>query len=460
MEVELKFDNQLELPNIEMFEQNVGLGDSEKDGADTDMVQTKLYGVTTPLIKVNNMVIPFNSIVSFVMKNEQVPTVEMAINDRMDIMETFDKPKSDNMIQVQILPPFDNAYKKINLTFFITSYRTHNRIIYIDATYIVPTLYDCVLKAYGKTTTYKLFESVAKQLKLGFCSNLENTDDERYIYIPNKQYIDSLNKEITYGGTERQDLEWWIDYWNNINLVDVAERMNTIDKDLTIWVYPHRYFETDDVNSSEPILLPRTISNSIALRDIQTYVSDYKEEFDPGINMNGTDMIISSYTMKTCEENTMFLQDGDVKNDIYVKYEYLGENFGDYDYLTKSECRNMIMRKNSNNIISVKMFTPHLGLMKGHKVNFMWYKTGDIVQGISDSGIETNMPAENTDQSSEQAENFLLDKQISGQYYIKEVNLYYKYNSGAYNWVQELILARPSDQIEYYDFDDMANEKQ
>jgi hypothetical protein len=460
MEVELKFDNQLELPNIEMFEQNVGLGDSEKDGADTDMVQTKVYGVTTPLIKVNNMVIPFNSIVSFVMKNEQVPTVEMAINDRMDIMETFDKPKSDNMIQVQILPPFDNAYKKINLTFFITSYRTHNRIIYIDATYIVPTLYDCVLKAYGKTTTYKLFESVAKQLKLGFCSNLENTDDERYIYIPNKQYIDSLNKEITYGGTERQDLEWWIDYWNNINLVDVAERMNTIDKDLTIWVYPHRYFETDDVNSSEPILLPRTISNSIALRDIQTYVSDYKEEFDPGINMNGTDMIISSYTMKTCEENTMFLQDGDVKNDIYVKYEYLGENFGDYDYLTKSECRNMIMRKNSNNIISVKMFTPHLGLMKGHKVNFMWYKTGDIVQGISDSGIETNMPAENTDQSSEQAENFLLDKQISGQYYIKEVNLYYKYNSGAYNWVQELILARPSDQIEYYDFDDMANEKQ
>lgn len=453
MEVELKFDNRLEIPNIELFELNPG--PNEPGGSDSNMVQTKLYGITTPLIKVNNMVIPFNSVISFELKNGQVPSISMSINDELDIIETFDKPKCDNTVQVQILPPFDNAYKKINLTFFITSYSTYNRKISIDGIYIIPELYNHVMKAYGKISTYELFETVAKSLKLGFCSNISNTNDSRYIYIPNKQYIDSLNREIEYAGNEQQTLEWWIDYWNNINLVDTAERMKTIDNDLMVWAYPRRYVETDDSNTVEPIKQPCIISNHYVYRDNQMYVSDYRELFDPGINLQGTDMIISSYMMNTCEENNYFLQDSDVSNDIYVKYRYLGENFGNYDYLSKTACRDMMMRKNSNNTISVKMFTPQLALMKGHKVNFMWYKIGDIVQGIADSDVETNVPNENINQSTYQAEDFILDKQISGQYYIKEVNLYYKYNASAYNWVQELILTRPTDQIEYYNFEDM-----
>ena len=454
MEIELKFDNKLEFPDITMFELNPGPTESE-NGVQSTMDQTRLYGITAPLVKVNNITIPFNSIISFELRNTQIPTLSITINDQLDIIETFDKPKSDNLVQVQILPPFDDAYKKINMLFFITNYTVIRRTIRINAVYMVPHLYDSIMKAYGKTTTYEFFESIAKELKLGFCSNVAGTNDSRYIYIPNCKYIDQMNTEVTYCGTEQEDFEWWIDYWNNINLVDVQERMETIDEDLTIWAYPHRYVDTESSSVNDPVIQPCMISNHYAFRDNQMYIASYEDLFNPGANIDGTDKIVATYNMDSCEEDTIFLQDGDVTNDIYTKYVYMGENFGEYKYLYSSAYRGMLQQKRSNNRIKVSMFTPQLALMKGHKVDFMWFKTGEMVKGISKADINTNTPAGNIDQTDSTEEDFILDKQISGQYYIEEVNLIFKNNGQAYNWEQELILSRPTDQIEYYDLDNL-----
>ena len=39
------------------------------------------------------------------------------------------------------------------------------------------------------------------------------------------------------------------------------------------------------------------------------------------------------------------VQDGDIKHDIFTKYEYLGENYGDYNYMLAKYLRNVYLQK-------------------------------------------------------------------------------------------------------------------
>ena len=94
---------------------------------------------------------------------------------------------------------------------------------------MIPGWRDTIMKAYGKITTYEFAEQIAKNSKLGFCSNIDNTTDKRWIYIANDTASNSLTREVSLGGNKDQLLDWWIDYWNYVNLVDVSERYNSTD---------------------------------------------------------------------------------------------------------------------------------------------------------------------------------------------------------------------------------------
>jgi hypothetical protein len=53
----------------------------------------------------------------------------------------------------------------------------------------------------------------------------------------------------------------------------------------------------------------------------------------------------------------------------------------------------------------------------------------------------------------------VIDKQISGQYYIEQSDFIYNFNGGGYNWQHRLTLTRPADQEERFYWDDITTEK-
>jgi len=460
----VKFDPTIQLPEIKEFLNNASPEEDPEYGGDTFLQQTKVEGILAPLVMVNDTVIPFNSISHLELSDNPVPRVTLEFKDRFDLVKTFDKPTKDNKLQVQIIPSFENAYKKINLTFWITKVDFDNNDVYIRGIYNIPKFNDIKLKAYGELSTYEFFEQIAKEYQLGFASNLENTEDKRWIYMPNTHVTDSLTNECEIGGNEQQILDWWIDWWNYVNLVDVLERNKTIDKDIKVWATPHKYIETETGPNPEPILCEAMLTNQEFYRDFQLYVSEYEEVFS---SSPIADKMIETYKIGDMEEDNFIIRDGDVNNDLFIEYEYGGENFGEHKYLKQRYCREMWLSKIRNSMIKVSLRQPCLSLMKGHKVNFYWYTVNEFTKSTKDSDdVNSNIPLPEDSEIEElrgldpdkQDDEMIIDKQISGQYYIVDSKIIYEYNGGEFKWQHILTLSRPEDQKEYFDWESIKTQ--
>ena len=259
-QIEVKIDPQLEFEPIKEI-MYAPKPDQAEGAQPSNDAQTKVTGILTPLIQINSVVVDFDSVVSFELVSEgMLPELSLCVRDRFELIKSLDQPKGDNIIRVQIIPPFDNAYKKINLNFFISQIDIVGDLIYLTGIYKVADLYNSRLKAYGELTTYEYFEQIANETKLGLASNLAGTDDTRYIYCNNINYLESMEKEVGMGGSEVIILNTWVDFWNYINLVDVYERYNAIDEGLKIWM-SNRFVDGDSSTEPTPVELDATITN-------------------------------------------------------------------------------------------------------------------------------------------------------------------------------------------------------
>ena len=239
--IQVKFDNVLKQSDI-----IIPLTNSSKDESgdaykrnQPEIQQTLVYGIQSPLIMINNIVVDFSDVVAFELKCIGIlPEVSMTVRDRYKLNSVVATPGIDNELRVQVLPKFDNIYKKINITFYITSLKFDGDYMNIRASYKLPTLTSSYIKTFGEVSTYTLWEAIAKEIGLGFSSNIENNDgDKRWVYCDNKSYSDLLAQEIWKSGVDLCIYDYWIDWWNNLVLVDIYERYNTIDPDENMQIY-------------------------------------------------------------------------------------------------------------------------------------------------------------------------------------------------------------------------------
>ena len=450
----VKFDPEIEFdPIVDILYAPPTEVQSEDGIINRTVDQTKLTGVFAPLIRVNNQNINWSAVMSFELGTKlSVPYLNVTINDFMNICKTFDQPGADNILRLQILPQHDNTYKKINMNFYITDYQTpRNETLSLTCIYMAPNLWNSELKSYGKISTYKFYETLAHECKLGFVSNISDTDDARYIYASNKSPRDMIPKVFLEGGSEKIILDAWIDWRNNLVLADMYDRWNTIENDIKYWT-GMRMLNVEPNGPQQPEEIERIITNALPYRYRETYTNEYKIVNNTSKNsLLGTDKVVTSYSFDELESDDLLIEDGDIKNDIFKKFIYAGEYVGDYNYLKQMYCREAYMQKINSTMIKVTLDTPVMGLMKGEKVNVLWFDMNNFVASSTneaDSGMNTNIPtlSDNTAYQDE----YMLNKQVSGQYLIVEETLKFDNWSGSPMWHLDLLLSRPSDQIFNY----------
>lgn len=457
----LEFDNTLEKSEIMMVLNNTSKAEMGNDyigNGLTDRAQTAVFGVQVPLISINSTVIDADCVHNFKLSSVGViPTASMTVEDKIGIINNIDKPGQDNEVRIQILPRFENAYKKIDLTFFITSIKVHGTIINLTCTYKLPAIMSMQYKSYGNLDTYTLFRNIAQESKLGFATNIVKVLDGRYAYCNNISLIDLMNREIGFADNSICIMDWWIDFWNNINLVDIKERYNSVDsiEDMKVWV-AGQIDDTTAGNEPQPQLLPAVITTHEGYNKTELYAKDYKLKVSPGINvLEGTDKVFSVYNNELKDYTDFLVQDGDIKNDIFMKFEYVGENYGTYEksnYLVSKHLRDAFIQKINTESIDVTLKSPLLGLMRGHKVNFIRYVVDDGLEakmqslenmGIVDRHIESNIPLDDyeiTVTEGEESGSYKLDRTVSGQYLIYGTTI--EFNGG--EWEYKLKLVKPA----------------
>ena len=449
-QITVKYDPTLEIEEIEEPMYATNNDETPEEDVPSTVQQTKITGILAPLIKVNNILIMWDKVTDFTLDSTKTfPTLSFTFNDEWGFTKSLDQPGNDNLVLLQILPPFEEAYKKINLRFFINNVRINGNEVSIDAIYNVPELYQDKLEALGKLTTYDLMDKIAKECGLGLASNIDGTEDERYIYVRNTNLAKTIDKEIKISGNQETILDAWVDFHNYLILCDMYERYNTIDDDLKVWTQPSNVVDpSNDGQEIEPIEEEAILTNANAMINTQLYISDYIVNNKAGSNLyEGTDKVIETYYMAKREPSSVLIQDGDTKKDTFIKTEYMGEVFGDFDYYSAKICRKAYMQKINSNTIEVSLTTPLLGLERGQKVNVKWYDTNEMISAVKEEKeIETNIP--DVEGDPEDKDTFSLNKQVSGQYLIIGTTIkFFGFEEG---WQYTLILARPADQVNKY----------
>lgn len=455
--IQLEFDNTLKKSDIIIPIQSVSTGDGnieDSSGDMTDKSQLQVFGIQVPLISINNTVIDFDAVSYFdLSSNGELPVLTLTVEDRYELIGNIDKPKHDNEVRVQILPKFDNAYKKINLTFYITNINIFGKNIRLSCIYKLSKLTSSKFEALGELDTYTLFKNAAIDTGLGYATNIAEGTDKRYIYCNNKSWLDTLNNEIQFSGNDSQVLDWWIDFWDNINLADIHERYlsTDTDEDIKIWVTGQINEVGKDINI-ECIEVPAVLTTHPGMERSELFVTDYNIVNNPGIQViEGSDKLYSVYEDHKDEYLDHLIQDGDVKEDIFTIFKYLGETYSTYNYLLQKELRSAFLQKINSECIKITLKSPVLGLMRGHKVNFIHYVNNDILENkikileannVVDRNIESNISLSDYEITSDgdTAGRFKIDKTSSGQYLITSINIIYSNNE----WKYILTLNRPA----------------
>lgn len=453
--ITVEFDNTLTQSEITMplLSSSPAEAGNENVQNATEKAQTSVFGIQTPLIQINSTIIDFDAVRYFTLKsNGSLPELTMIVQDRYELINNIDKPGLDNEVRIQILPKFDNAYKKINLTFYISSIQVNGGLIRLSCIYKLSPLLSSQYKSFGETDTYSLFKQIAMETGLGFATNLGTLDDNRYVYCDNKSLLDIMNQEISYGNANVHVLDWWVDLWNNINLVDIKERYNTIDTDddLMIWISGQVNEIGQDIEHT-PNKVVATLTNYPGLSNSELYINKYVINTSPGIvSSAGSDKIYGVYEDSKYEYMDYMVQDGDIKHDIFTKYEYLGENYGDYNYMLAKYLRTAYIQKINSETITVSLKSPLLGIMRGHKVNFVRYVNDSKIEdklkileenGIINRNIESNIPLTDYEMTEDSGNGrFVIDKTVSGQYLVLDVAITYTNDI----WDYTLTLVKPA----------------
>ena len=448
-QIEVKYDPTFKIEEISEPMYATSRNECAEDRP-AEVQQTKITGILSPLIKVNQILILWDKVTRFELSSTDfLPELSFTFRDDLGFIKSLDQPGNDNLVLVQILPPFEDAYKKINLRFFIEDVRITGEKVTISAKYNIPGLYQDRIKSLGKLSTYNFLDTVAKECELGLASNLDGTEDERYIYLNNTNYLKSIKNEIKKSGTEDCILDTWIDLHNYIVLCDMLERYNAFESEIKIWTTGTVIPDTENNGKPiEPKEEDAILSNAIGVRNTQLYITDYTVKNNAGKNMKmGTDKVLQSYYIDKCEPSSLLIQDGDVKKDTFVKTVYMGELFGEYDYFKSEFCRTAFLQKINTNTIEVALKTPLLGLERGGKVNLEWYEANEIASVIkNENPIETNLPSISDDE--EDPTMMTINKQVSGQYFIIGTKIRFKGWEDGWNYI--LILTRPTDQVNKY----------
>lgn len=447
--IEVKSDPTLELePIVDLMYSTT----EDPDGRPGEVEQTKMTGIFAPLIRVNDLTINWSQVRRFKLTCDSIlPTVTIEIEDNLGLTKALDHPKADNIVRVEILPAFEEAYKKVDLRFYITDFRSSGDMISLFCAYNVPALYQNKLEAFGQLTTYELCEKIANDSQLGLASNISSTDDKRYMYCKNQSYIDLLANEIKRSGTQTIIPEVWVDWHNYLNIVDVYDRYRNKEDGLKVWTMPNRQIDIESGTTIEPKEEDAIITNAPYAMSSQLYCNDYRIVNDVSGNMyDGTDKVIEIYDYDKGESYSVLIQDGDVHKDTFVKVEYRGEAFAGSQYQLQEACRDSVLQKMYGQCILVTLESPLLGLERGERVDLRWYDSSDIVLTAKEN-FDINTTANVPEEETLERERMSLNKQITGQYLILSTILEFE-GDGATDlvWRYKLLLGRPADEIKTY----------
>lgn len=421
----------------------------EQNGTDIEN-RKQVWGALVPIVLINGIQIQEQDLISLTLSSkEELPYLYLNFKDPRNVMRDFNQPKAQNNIQVVIIPQFDGIYKKIKLEFFMQNIDIQSQgNVYCEGIYKVNKLYSDLIKTYGELTTDEFLDKIGLDFGLGYATHIKyKLNDKHYRFINNIKPIDALKRDITFSGsTEQQIYDFFIDFWNNINLIDYYIQLNNLTAEQQYCVVstnmnevvPEGSITETDKNPKNYCKQPMIYTNSPGLQTSPLYIDNYNLISEPGLSLyEGSEKEFkysNEVNFKHEDEGfDIILQDVDKDSDKILRSSFIGREYEKIPILKQRVLRNSYLQKMKFNTLVLNTSRYNFGVLRGGKLDVEIYETDNINKNIvteNESNIENNETMYGnytvSEEDSKLDSTWVLNKYLSGQYTVIGIDIVYK----------------------------------
>lgn len=263
---------QLSEPTIKVTEISL-----EPNGYSRNQRNQFLTGMgNAPFVYYNGYHIEYGDIDFFELYHEgMIPALKLIFKDKNGLFKDDGFPLDDTIITIFI---YSNSQRlrSIKMDFKVSNFKDlQNGMLSINGIANIPRLFLRKFKSYSKKTSFETLKELAKDLELGFASNVSNTND-RMTWIntgnPNHQFIKDILKNSYL--SDESFLFCYIDFYYNLCYVDLEKELirdNTQDKQI---ISDNKTEFKTDPNDDEKIG-PLFLTTDETSKESNSYIEKY-----------------------------------------------------------------------------------------------------------------------------------------------------------------------------------------
>ena len=230
-----------------------------------------------PFVWYNGVQISYQDILKFNLYHKgMLPVIEVTVVDSWGVLREDGFPHDDTNLSIYLNSKSLNL-RSINMDFKVLDFKdAGNNTYIISGICNIPQIYLRKFLSYGSKTSHETLQEVAKQCGLGFCSNINNSDDKMTWINSGFKNIEFIENVINNSYVSETSFQYcYIDFYYNLCYMDLNKEMDrdvSQDKMVTGFGYKFLADEDPDVDEKTSTLL---LSNDRSAKESIAYFSKF-----------------------------------------------------------------------------------------------------------------------------------------------------------------------------------------
>jgi hypothetical protein len=357
----------------------------------------------------------------------------------MDFMDSFGLMKNKAMpidnTKIKVFLNSRNQYlKPIFLQFKIISFSFDDDSYSISGSLDINDLYVSEFKSYSSSTSHKALQTICKNLKLGFNTNIDDTNDSMTWINTGSKVYNFINQIISTAYlSDNSFISGYIDYYYNFNYLDIEKeirRDTSNDTSFSNFGLEEAAGGVAKLNNTNPLVL----SNDQSQSNSNNFISEYRLiNNSTQISLNDGYFTRIKYYNELQKEILVFDVDSISSDDAN---KIIPKSPNDEDFYQKNVNLNYVGKLDTDNVhsnynYSVVQNDRNLSEMEKFSMlvnlpnpNYNFYKFQKIRVLITETAQNASTP--------------LVNDRLSGEWVI--TNIYFELDSGLFS--QKMVLSK------------------
>lgn len=223
-----------------------------------------------PFIWYNGIQISYQDISSFTLFHKGIlPAVEITFVDSWGILREDGFPQDDTIVTIY-LNSKSMSLRSIHMDFKILNFKDCGNNTYnLSGICNIPQIFISKFLSYSSKTSHETIQEVAKECQLGFCSNVNNSDDKMTWINPGFKRLDFIEDTMNNSYISETSFQYcYVDFYYNICYVDINKELERdVSNDKMIVGFGYKFLTGDEENELDEKTTNLFLSNDRGVKE-------------------------------------------------------------------------------------------------------------------------------------------------------------------------------------------------